>query len=162
MWVGVCVGYNTLSWPMLSHSLRRCKTSAQQCLNAGNATVVMVDICRHPSKNETLIQCCFNVDPPSTTRRWSNVILMLAHRLRRWTNIKTTMDQRLVLAGYTYTLYSRLLCISAGKLLVVDCRMCVDPHECDVIIQCDDDQDVTVCVSLTARLVTCLWITVRC
>ena len=36
---------------------------------------------------------------PANTRRWTNVGLMVAHRLRRWATIKPTSGQRLVLAG---------------------------------------------------------------
>ena len=36
---------------------------------------------------------------PASTRRCPNVGLMLAHRLRRWTNISPTLGQRLVFAG---------------------------------------------------------------
>ena len=35
-------------------------------------------------------------------RRWPNVGLLLAHRLRRWPNSKPTLGQRLMLAGITY------------------------------------------------------------
>ena len=31
--------------------------------------------------------------------RWPNVVLMLAHRLRRWFNIKTTLVERPAFAG---------------------------------------------------------------
>ena len=37
----------------------------------------------------------------STRRRWHNVALMLARRLRRRANIKPTLGQRLVFADYT-------------------------------------------------------------
>ena len=36
---------------------------------------------------------------PARRRRSSNADLMLAHRLRRWANIKSALDERLVLAG---------------------------------------------------------------
>ena len=36
---------------------------------------------------------------PANTRRCTNVVLLLAHRLRCWTSIKTTLAQRLVFAG---------------------------------------------------------------
>ena len=36
---------------------------------------------------------------PETTRRWTNVGLMVGQRHRQWANIKTTMVQRLVFAG---------------------------------------------------------------
>ena len=42
------------------------------------------------------------VDPegiPADTRRWTDVCLMLAYRLRRWANIKQILVQRLVPAG---------------------------------------------------------------
>ena len=35
-------------------------------------------------------------------KRWSNVRLMLAHRLRRWANINLALGQRLVFAGYVF------------------------------------------------------------
>ena len=35
----------------------------------------------------------------ANTRRWPNVIWMLAHRLRSWFNIQPTLAQRLVFAG---------------------------------------------------------------
>ena len=37
---------------------------------------------------------------PASTRHWTNAVSMLAHRLRRRPSIKTTLDQRLVWAGY--------------------------------------------------------------
>ena len=36
---------------------------------------------------------------PAETMPWTDASLMLAHRLRRWTNIKPAFDQRLVFAG---------------------------------------------------------------
>ena len=37
---------------------------------------------------------------PFDSQRRPDVGLMLAHRLRRWTNIKPTLGQRLVFAGF--------------------------------------------------------------
>ena len=37
--------------------------------------------------------------PPANTTRWPNAGLMLAHRLRRWANIKPALGQRVVFAG---------------------------------------------------------------
>ena len=36
---------------------------------------------------------------PANTRHWTNAVLMLSHRLRRWANIKTALVQCLVFAG---------------------------------------------------------------
>ena len=36
---------------------------------------------------------------PANMRRWLNVGLLLAHRLRRWPNSKPTLGQRLMFAG---------------------------------------------------------------
>ena len=36
---------------------------------------------------------------PADTRRWTNVVLMLGQRQRRWANIKTIFFQRIVSAG---------------------------------------------------------------
>ena len=41
---------------------------------------------------------------PANTRRWTNADLMLAHRLRRWPNIKSALVQRLMFAGYHWKL----------------------------------------------------------
>ena len=41
----------------------------------------------------------------ASTRRWRNVGLMLAHRLRRWPNIDPTLGHRLVFAGYSTSHY---------------------------------------------------------
>ena len=44
---------------------------------------------------------------PANTTHWNNVGSMLAHRLRRWLNIKPTLFQCVVFAGYTvHNLYS--------------------------------------------------------
>ena len=37
---------------------------------------------------------------PANTRNSPNVVLMLAHRLRRWPNIKTALGESLVFAGH--------------------------------------------------------------
>ena len=39
---------------------------------------------------------------PANTRRSANVVLMLVRRRRRWANIETTLDERLVFAAYVY------------------------------------------------------------
>ena len=36
---------------------------------------------------------------PTNTARWNNDVLLLAQRLRRWPNIKTSLFQRAVFAG---------------------------------------------------------------
>ena len=45
--------------------------------------------------------CCLllhcTIDYPENTRRFTNAGLMLAHRLRRWANIKSALVQHLVL-----------------------------------------------------------------
>ena len=78
---------------------------------------------RQSNKHDTFIQCLFNVSPPYKTlaqhkkklnrclasrkndrpenmRRWTNAALMLAHRLRRWPNIKPTLVQCLMFVGF--------------------------------------------------------------
>ena len=45
----------------------------------------------------------------ANTRRWSNVGLMLGHRLRRWPNIKPALGQRLVFSGIYHDNYPALL-----------------------------------------------------
>ena len=37
---------------------------------------------------------------PANTRRWANVVLMLAQCCRQWANIKTTLAQRLMCPGH--------------------------------------------------------------
>ena len=41
---------------------------------------------------------------PAKTGRLTNVVLMLAHRLRRWTNIKTTLAEcpAMLFSGHVY------------------------------------------------------------
>ena len=46
----------------------------------------------YPSKYDDYI--------PANTRHWNNVCFMLVHRLRRWPNIKPTLFQCPVFAGY--------------------------------------------------------------
>ena len=59
---------------------------------------------KRPSSSSTILgqihsQTTGQSDYPADTRRWTNVGLMLTHRLRRWPNNKTTLVQRLVPAG---------------------------------------------------------------
>ena len=67
-----------------------------------------------------------NVLSPANTTRWNNDVLMLAQRLRRWPNIKTSLFQRFVFAGsgcpWRFLLiynpaYTRG-CINVGLMLV--------------------------------------------
>ena len=53
----------------------------------------------HYAKNihYTVITRC-NLSLQENTERWSNVLLMFDHRLRRWPNIDTALTQCLVLA----------------------------------------------------------------
>ena len=44
---------------------------------------------------------------PANTRRWTNVVLMLAQRLRRWPDIKATLAQCLVFAGRDGHVYTQ-------------------------------------------------------
>ena len=37
---------------------------------------------------------------PANTVRWPNADSMLVHRLRRWSNIKPTLDERLICPGW--------------------------------------------------------------
>ena len=41
---------------------------------------------------------------PANTTRWNNDVSMLAQRLRRWPNIKTSLFQPVVFAGLGYSL----------------------------------------------------------
>ena len=62
--------------------------------------------------------------PPEDTRRWTNAGLMLVHRLRRWTNIKTALEQRLV--------FTRQKTQDAGCTLVV-CWLNVEPRSVTLV-----------------------------
>ena len=46
-----------------------------------------------PLKDQCLL---WQTNTSANTRRWLNVRLMLAHRLRRWTNINSTLGQHIV------------------------------------------------------------------
>ena len=55
--------------------------------------------------------CTYNPAPhqatapyPANMRRWPNVGLQLGQRRRRWANCKPTLGQRLMFAGYTFSL----------------------------------------------------------
>ena len=95
--------YLQYTWCMLA-SVHVCGTSLWEC-------VVHAAWIR---KDGTIISSSFNVEPPlqkvdqhktniiwfpADTRRVINVGSTLVHRLRRWTNVKQTLIQRLVSAG---------------------------------------------------------------
>ena len=46
----------------------------------------------------------FQSNYPASTRHWDSVGLMLGQRRRRWANIKPTLSQCIVLAGYQATI----------------------------------------------------------
>ena len=63
----------------------------------------------YPSKHKTLRQCWFKVGPASKTMVQHYINIGLASCLgfmlgQRWTNIKTTLPQRLVFAGISSTM----------------------------------------------------------
>ena len=63
---------------------------------------IIVEECSAKSKGSTCEvsrYCLLTWEVPRNTRHWSNAVFMLGHRLRRWLNIKTTLDQRLVFLG---------------------------------------------------------------
>ena len=68
----------------------------EHCLNTGqsvsitNTKILERKLDWHPSKHETLTQCCFNVGPTSETA---------GRRRRRRANIQTTLDHSIVFAG---------------------------------------------------------------
>ena len=45
------------------------------------------------------VKCLVLAEVPANTTRWNNAVLMLAQRLRRWPNNKTSLLQSVVLAG---------------------------------------------------------------
>ena len=55
--------------------------------------------CNITDTSPTLNQCVSSIFFHANTKRWPNVGLMLAHRLRRWPNLSPTLGQRVVLAG---------------------------------------------------------------
>ena len=68
---------------------------------------------------ELTASCVSNWDIPypANMRRWPNFGLLLAHRLRRWSNSKPTLGQRLMFAGYTVSIsHERRLSCSAGGM----------------------------------------------
>ena len=50
-------------------------------------------------KLATLCFCSNHITSSVNMRRLTNIILMLAHRLRRWANIKITLVKRPMFAG---------------------------------------------------------------
>ena len=59
---------------------------------------------------------------PANMRRWHNVCLLLAHRLRRWPNSKPALGQRLMFAAQGYislqSMTLRSLSLSITPLLI--------------------------------------------
>ena len=52
------------------------------------------------------LECSYIVLYPANMRRWPNIGLLLAHRLRSWPNRKSALSQLLMFAGYfQYLLY---------------------------------------------------------
>ena len=54
---------------------------------------------------------CDSKSYPANTRRSSNVVSMLGHRLRRWSNIETTLVERPVYASLLHELLIMLLSV---------------------------------------------------
>ena len=63
-------------------------------------------LCGHILATWMRIASITNHNNPANTKRWPDVGLLLAHRLCRWTNIKTTLIKRLVFAGNNVHLLS--------------------------------------------------------
>ena len=66
---------------------------------------------------------------PANTTRWNNNVLMLAQRLRRWPNIKTSLFQRTVLAGIimpssSKNSYWKKIHLQSYCLLPEECKTC--------------------------------------
>ena len=100
----------------LIHRLRRwpnMKTTSFQCLLF--ATHYILETMLVCDAGPTLNQLCVCWDTlsgvfPENKRQWPNVVLMLAHRLRRQHNNKTTLGQCLVLAGlHTHFVYTIMI-----------------------------------------------------
>ena len=96
---------------------------------------------------------------PANTKRWINVDLLSAHRLRRWTNIKSTLVPSIVFAGKLihvfwsyeipkYIIYSSMFkwelrtCLSWGIIpglsQYIVFKICYVVHECDECDECDE------------------------
>ena len=64
------------------------------------------------------LECPDIVFYPANMRRWPNIGLLLAHRLRSWPNSKSALSQRLMFAGYVqYLLHIHVqFCHAISKL----------------------------------------------
>ena len=62
-------------------------------------------------KSPKLGHCGTAASCPANTRRLSNAVLMLAHRLRRWPSINTALNKRLVFAGMSTSESDTLICL---------------------------------------------------
>ena len=69
--------------------------------------VIVYEICNDTVFNHSSIkssnmalECPDIVFYPANMRRWPNIGLLLAHRLRSWPNSKSALSQRLMFAGY--------------------------------------------------------------
>ena len=69
------------------------ETLGRRCINVIQMFCVWWERCRRgPTSNQP-------ESNPINTRSWTNVGIMLAHRLRRWPDIKPTLGQRLLFNG---------------------------------------------------------------
>ena len=86
--------------------------------------------------------CSFNV--PANKTHWNNLSLMLAHRLRRWPNIKPTLFQCVLLALYVTLCLSVTLSTLLSRKIDTDvtmtrchvaCGMSFEPNKHATLIQ---------------------------
>ena len=75
--------------------------------------------------------------PPENTMGWPNVVLMLDKRRRRWSNIKTTLGQRLVFAGLQDRLMAAAILPSAK---IKSFSIVMIPHRLSAGLSSVDDQ----------------------
>ena len=105
-------------------------TSSRQCWLGNNRHTPFdlppfVCLCKHPPVSQRgRYSCVFllqhNIEAPTNTRSWTNIGLMLAHRLQRWPSIKPTLVQRLWFVSLVLTsLLFSTFCVHRRRLSFV-------------------------------------------
>ena len=103
------VNVGLMLFPLSTTFAQHCFSLAPCCLchyfiHWQSANVGFMLVQPQNSIGSTSCICCLINRSRSRTRCWTNVVLMLAHRLRRWSNLKPTLAERLVYAGWVLPL----------------------------------------------------------
>ena len=89
---------------LVSFSRRRLRSPEWRMTEQGKAWYMYTSLAQWALRLTQMLSYCWATvdalrqDNSASTRRWPGAVLMLYHRLRRWSNIRPASAQRLVLA----------------------------------------------------------------